>query len=114
MTAKAAICKALLLGKTLNIQNGFGWFGVTNIPREIGRSVERAFGVKCERKKQEGLTRYDVPCTWTDYRLRITIEQNEGLIKMIKYVMKAEGEAATEKAAEEQMKLATILLYLTT
>ena len=45
MNQKAAICKALLEGETISILTGFKDFGCTNIPREIGRSVERAFGV---------------------------------------------------------------------
>ena len=32
MTSKAALCKALLDGRVVNIKNGFELFGITNIP----------------------------------------------------------------------------------
>lgn len=110
MTAKAAICKALLLGKVLNVKNGFSWFGVTNIPREIGRAVERSFKVKVDRKKRDGRTRYGVNCWWTDYKLKI--EGNElGVIRMIEYIVNKEGGARTQEQASDLVKLDKILNY---
>lgn len=44
-TQKAALCDWLLKGNMLTIMEAFEKFGITNLPREIGRSVERAFGV---------------------------------------------------------------------
>jgi len=86
MTSKAALCKALLDGRVLNIKNGFQLLGITNIPREIGRSVERAFGVKVSRTQKEGTSRYGQHCTWTNYRLNKTDYNKEGIQKMKEYV----------------------------
>jgi hypothetical protein len=80
MTSKAALCKALLDGMVVNIKNGFHLFGITNIPREIGRSIERdgsvtknpndnGFGVEVSRTEKTGKSRYGQKCEWTDYRL---------------------------------------------
>lgn len=92
MNQKAAICDALLKGKVLNIKNGFHLFGVTNVPREIGRSVERAFGVTIERKPEEGLSRYGQPCSWMNYFLdKKKPENKEGIEKMKIYVNEQKG-----------------------
>jgi len=50
-TQKAALCHALLNGRRLTIMDGFKEFGITNLPREIGRSVERSFGVMVRKGK---------------------------------------------------------------
>jgi len=97
MTAKAALCKALLDGRVVNIKNGFTLFGITNIPREIGRSIERegkvtgnkndtGFGVEVSRTERTGETRYGQVCNWTDYRLNDTDYNKEGIQKMRDYV----------------------------
>ena len=49
MTQLASICKALLDGEVLSIMTGFKDFGCTNLPREIGRSIERKFGVVVDK-----------------------------------------------------------------
>lgn len=105
MTSKAALCKALLRGEVVNIKNGFTNFGITNIPREIGRSIEREFGVVVSRVRMEGTSRYGQPVTWTNYRLN-KIEANlEGINKMLLYVQEQEGFPKTEKQAKEQKQL---------
>lgn len=86
MTSKAALCKALLSGRVLNIKNGFSLLGITNVPREIGRSVERAFGVTVSRTQRDGRSRYKQPVTWIDYRLNFTEYNREGIEKMREYV----------------------------
>jgi len=88
MTSKAALCKALLEGKVVNIKNGFHLFGITNVPREIGRGVERYFGVEVSRTDREGETKYKQHCVWTDYRLNKTEYNKEGIQKMREYVAK--------------------------
>lgn len=50
-TQKAALCSALLDGDVLTIMEAFTRFGITNLPREIGRSVERAFGVTINKHR---------------------------------------------------------------
>ncbi len=86
MTAKAALIKALLEGRVLNIKNGFDLLGITNVPREIGRSVERAFGVEVSRTPREGNSRYGQPVVWVDYYLRKSEHNKPGIKKMIDYL----------------------------
>lgn len=97
MNGKAALCQALLLGKVVSIRTGFLNYGITNVPREIGRSVERAFDVKCERIPREGKTRFDVACHWIDYSIKASAENIKGLLEMARYVLKEIGEAKTNE-----------------
>lgn len=87
MTAKAALCMALLQGKVLNIKNCFSLIGITNAPREISRSIEIPFGVTVSRTHRVGVSRYGKPVTWTDYRLNSTPYNKEGIEKMRQYVI---------------------------
>lgn len=93
MTAKAALIKALLGGEVLNIKNCFRLIGLTNCPREIGRSVEREFGVMVSRTPMKGRTRYGQTCNWVNYRLNRTSYNSAGRKKMKEYV-----QAETAKA----------------
>lgn len=88
MTAKAALCKALLDGRVINIKNCFETIGLTNAPREVSRMVEQPFGVKVTRTPREGKSRYKQPVTWFDYRLNSTEDNKEGISKMKEYVEK--------------------------
>ena len=64
MTAKAAICKALLSGRVITIKTGFNEFGVTNLPREISRMIEKEFKVKVSKDRATDLSRWGVPRTY--------------------------------------------------
>ena len=92
MTAKAALAKALLEGRVLNIKNGFTLLGITNIPREIGRCIEDekrlGFGVIVSRTERKGTSQWGQPCEWTDYRLNRTEYNKPGIEKMIAYIEK--------------------------
>lgn len=88
MTSKAALCKALLDGKVISIKTGFTWFGLTNIPREVGRSVERSFGVTVTRIPMAGKSRYGQPCNWVNYSLEKNEFNKDGIEKMKAYVEK--------------------------
>lgn len=90
MNQKAAICKSLLKGEVLSIMNGFKWFGCTNIPREIGRSVEREFNVEVSRIQKEGNSRYGQPVHYFEYRLNNTEYNKPGRQKMEQYVRDVE------------------------
>lgn len=111
MTQKADLALWLLQGNKVSIMDGFKLFGITNIPREIGRSIERldahGFGVTCERKKKEGTTRGGEPCHWMEYRLLKTKENEEGIERMKKYIQsqmisnpKTDAEAKVYKQAK--------------
>lgn len=86
MTAKAALCKALLDGEVLNVKNCFTKIGLTNCAREIGRSVERSFGVIVSRTPRTGKNRYRGSVNWVDYRLNVTQYNKPGVQKMKEYV----------------------------
>lgn len=92
MTSKAALCLVLLKGTVVNIRNIHQLTGYTNASREIGRSIERldddGFGVVVSRTKMDGVNRYGVYCTWTDYRLNRTEYNAEGIKRMEEYVRK--------------------------
>ncbi len=90
MNAKAALCKYLLGGKTLNIKNVFNIIGLTNAPREISRMVENnktGFGVTVTRTPKKGRSRYGSPVTWYDYKLEKTNSNRDGIEKMKKYII---------------------------
>lgn len=86
MNQRCAIIKSLLDGKVLSTWNGFQWFGCTNMPREIGRAVERKFNVKVSRVTVEKKTRYGEECSFTEYRLNRTDYNALGILLMEKYV----------------------------
>lgn len=103
MTAKAALCKALLDGKVLNVKNCFALIGLTNCSREISRMVEDDFDVKVSRTHRVGVSRYGQAVTWTDYRLNKTEYNRPGIEKMIEYVNKQAGTIVvrTDKEAKQ-------------
>lgn len=86
MNATTALCIAFLEGRVLSIKTGFKDFGVTNLPREVGRSIERKFGVELTRVKRVGVSRNGVPCWWYEYRLPDTAYNKEGRDKMQEYI----------------------------
>jgi len=88
MNATTALAQAFLEGKVLSIKTAFRDFGITNLPRECGRLIERKFNVQLARVRKEGKTRYGIRCTWLEYRLPSTPYNAEGRIKMIEYIEK--------------------------
>ena len=79
MTAKAALCKALLDGRILNVKNCFTLIGLTNCAREISRMVEQPFNVIVSRTTMVGKSRYGQACTWVNYRLNFTDYNKAGI-----------------------------------
>lgn len=110
MTAKAALCQALLDGRVLNVKNVFQTIGLTNCAREISRMVEQPFGVKVSRTKKEGKSRYGQPVTWVDYRLNNTDYNRDGIKKMREYVSDQKA-TATPKTDKELNALKQASLY---
>jgi hypothetical protein len=88
MTARAALAKALLDGKVLNIKNVFDTIGLSNCPREISRMIEQPFGVEISRTQKNGKSRYGQPVIWVDYYLRKSDHNQPGIKKMKEYVQK--------------------------
>jgi hypothetical protein len=67
--------------------NGFSLLNCTNIPREVGRSVERSFGVKISRREKNKVSSYGQPCYWFEYWLdKMLPENKDGIEKMKEYV----------------------------
>lgn len=86
MTAKAALAKALLDDRVLNVSNCFKEIGLTNIAREIPRMIEEPFGVVVSRTPKKGKSRYGQPVSYTNYRLNKSDFNTEGISKMIEYI----------------------------
>lgn len=105
MNATVALCKALLDGKIVNIKTGFTLFGISNVPREIGRSVERKFGVRVDRTQREGESRYGQPVTWYDYKLNKSLPENkEGVDAMRLYLAENMGKYRPKNKEPEVVK----------
>lgn len=86
MTAKAALCLALLEGRVLNVSNCFKDVGFSNIGREVPRMVEKPFGVVVSKTRRKGKNRYGSPNSYTDYRLNSSDHNIEGMKLMLDYV----------------------------
>jgi hypothetical protein len=95
MNATAAIADSLLHKNTLSIRDAFVFFGVTNLPREIGRSIERKFGVKVKRTHRSGKTRYRQPCSWMEYSLPLYAKKNQKGIRKMRAYVKAQKKIKT-------------------
>ena len=85
------MAKSLLRGEVLSIMNCFKWFGVTNCPREIGRSIEREFGVEVSRVKKDFISRYGQSGYYYEYRLNRTEHNKNGISKMEAYIKQIDG-----------------------
>lgn len=101
MTAKSALCKALLDGRVLNVKNVFTTIGLTNCAREVSRMIEKPFSVTVSRTPMQGKSRYGQPVTWTDYRLNSSQHNLEGIEKMKEYVAANGGEVLMKKETRE-------------
>lgn len=88
MTQTAALAKALLNGEVISIMTGFRDFAITNVPREIGRSIERKFGVVVDKTPTPFKSKRNPSHTGVYYRYRLPkIKINrEGIKAMKKYV----------------------------
>ena len=71
--------------------NGFHNFGCTNLPREIGRGVERKFGASVERHEVSFKSRYNHVGFYYKYRLNKKDPKNKEAIKKMKdYIKKTQ------------------------
>lgn len=108
MTAKAALAKALLDGRIINIKNCFELIGLTNAPREVSRMIESpitGFGVQISRQHMTGKSRYGQPVTWTNYRLNRDADYNqEGIARMREYVKEQAAEYEKQKASGTKVR----------
>lgn len=88
MNATTALGLAFLRGDVITIKTAFRDFGISNLPREVGRSIERKFGLKLSKVKKVGKSRYDVPCWYYQYRLPDTPYNEAGRKLLQEYCKK--------------------------
>jgi len=110
MNATTALAAAFLQGRVLSIKTAFNEFGITNLPRECGRLIERKFNVKLSRVRKEGKSKYGVACYWFEYRLPHTPYNEEGRQKMLDYIDKnrpkiSDAKTQTQLKAFKQLNL---------
>lgn len=104
MTQIAALCKALLSGEVISIKNAYFDYGISNISREIGRSIERKFNVEVSKVRKEGISRYGQPITWKEYRLNRTDFNQKGIFEMSKYIMENGGNPKSGAKTQKELK----------
>lgn len=98
MTQTAALCLALLKGEVISIKTAFDQFGCSNAPREIGRAIERKFGVKVSKTPTKFKSRYGKGGVYFKYRLNNTDYNKPGIEAMKEYVKsKIEQNPKTDK-----------------
>lgn len=85
-TAKAAIANHFLNGGEMGIADCFNLFGVTNLPREISRAIEKPFGIKIDRKPVLVKTQFHKSKLIKRYRLNKKKNSDLAIKRMIKYV----------------------------
>lgn len=100
MTQTAAICKALLEGKTLSIMTAFQMFSCTNLPRELSRSVEQKFDIRVSKERINFTSKYGQAGSFFRYRLNRTEYNAPGIEKMKEYVAQ-QMEDAFHKSVEK-------------
>lgn len=64
---QTSLINHLIKGKKLSIYNAFTKFGISNISREVGRLIEKPFGIELKREKKVGKTQDGEPCYWFEY-----------------------------------------------
>lgn len=111
MTQTAAIALALLKGDVISIKTAFNQFGCTNAPREIGRSIERKFGVQVSKTPTKFKSRYGKSGVYFEYRLNRTGYNLDGMSKMAAYIRDKIGTPKTDAEMKIIKALKNIYLY---
>lgn len=87
MTQTAAIAQSFLNGETNSIMTAFRKFLCTNLPREVGRSIERKFGVTIHRTPVKFYSTFNKrKGIYYNYTLLKTSDNKEGVKKMREYI----------------------------
>lgn len=114
MNAIAAISQAFLRGEILTIKTAFKDFGVSNLPREVGRAIERKFDLRISKLRREGKSRYGIPVSYYEYRLNKDDPKNiTGIEAMIKYVEANGGELPLKRPVGRPRKEETTSINTT-
>lgn len=86
-TAKAYLIRDLLKGKKISIRTAFYDYGISNLSRELIRSVEKPFEISVNRTPKTGRTRYGKACYYFEYQLNVNDKLNKkGVKNMKKYL----------------------------
>lgn len=85
-TRIAAVLNSLLQGETLSIMDGFHRFGVTNLSRELSRSIEQPMGIILTRTKIVHNPKHGHAVWYYQYHLTKCRQTKEALNKAWKYV----------------------------
>lgn len=86
MTQLAAIAHSFLKGETNSIMTAFKKFNCTNLPREVGRGIERRFGVEITRVPVKFKSTYGHTGEYYRYTLIPTSKNKKGMAAMRKYI----------------------------
>lgn len=86
MTQLAAIAHSFLKGESNSIMTAFRKFNCTNLPREVGRSIERKFGVEVHRVPVKFKSTYGHTGEYVRYTLLPISKNKKGIKAMRKYV----------------------------
>ncbi len=90
MNQTCKIAKSLLKGEVISILTGFQRFFITNVPREIGRLIERPFGVEVDKKQKNFTNKDGESGYYFEYRLLRKPCNLEGIAKLETYVREKE------------------------
>ena len=90
MNQTCKLAKSLLKGEVISIITGFQRFFITNVPREVSRSIEQKFGVKCDKKQINFKNKDGESGYYFEYRLLNTDENKPGIEKMENYIRETE------------------------
>ena len=67
MTRNQSLINHLIKGGKLSIMNGYKYFGISNIAREVGRLIEKPLGIELKREWRTSKTKYGTVCHWLEY-----------------------------------------------
>lgn len=109
MTQTAAIAYSFLAGESNSIMTAFKKFYCTNLPREVGRSIERKFGVKIHRVAVKFTSTYGRVGEYYRYTLLKTSENFDGIKRMTQYVIKEIGNPKTDQEQKMINKIKPLL-----
>jgi hypothetical protein len=114
MNATTAIGLAFLKGDVLTIKTAFRDYGISNLPREASRCIEKKFGVRLAKVRKAGKSRFGIPCSWNEYRLPDTEYNRLGRAKLIDYCQKHIGTMTQCKTEKERTIFVQTSLFLET
>lgn len=105
MTKTARIAKALLDGEVISIMDGFKRFGITNLPREVGRQIQKKFGVEVSKDRIDFVHDCDLPGWYFRYRLNKTEANEPGIERMKSYILSQPKDAGKKPVGRPRTEI---------